>query len=165
MLIKVEPAGFFMHSVQMIFDLENPDAEDAPVREYLADHELEPRHQSTGEYAGRRCEVMQFGGCYLGRHLQQVGQLQRQAVEAELIAAELEAQLSALLPELTAAVPGLTLPAERRRELIAALTAEFHNEESFHPNETGELAVVLEAAAVAAAARRLLARDGAAAQA
>ena len=122
------------------------------MREYLADHALEPRHQSTGEYAGRRCEVMQFGGGYLGRHLQQVGQLQRQVVEAKLIAAELERQLSTLLPELASAVPGLTLPAARRRELTAALTAEFHREESFQPNETGELAVVLDAAAVAPAA-------------
>lgn len=161
MLIKVEPAGFFMHSVQMIFDLENPDAEDAPVRDYLADHELEPRHQSTGEYAGRQCEVMQFGGCYLGRHLQQVGQLQRHAVERELIAAELESQLTDLLPELAAAMPGLTLTTERRQELIAALTAEFHREESFQPNDSGELAVVLDVAAVAAAARRLLVADGA----
>lgn len=164
MLIKVEPAGFFMYSVQMIFDLENPDAEDGTVRDYLAANELEPRYQSAGEYQGRPCEVMQFGGCYLGRHLQQVGQLQRQAVEAELIAAELETQLTALLPELAAAAPALTLTADRRREVIAALTAEFHREDAFQPNESGELAVALDAAAVRAAALRLLDGDGAAAE-
>jgi len=30
---------------------------------------------------GRHCEVMLFGGCYLGPHLETIGQLQRQAVE------------------------------------------------------------------------------------
>lgn len=156
MLIKVEPAGFFMHSVQMIFDLANPDAEDGPVRDYLADHQLEPRYQSTGEYEGRQCEVMQFGGCYLGRHLQSVGQLQRQAVEAELLTAELESHLATLTPELAAAAPGLELPEERRREIAAALTPTFHREESFQPNEQGELAIVLDRDEVRAAAAQWL---------
>ena len=157
MLIKVEPAGFFMYSVQMIFDLTNPDAEDGPVRDYLTDHQLEPRYQSTGEYEGRPCEVMQFGGCYLGRHLQSVGQLQRQAVEAELLTAELESCLAALSPELTAAAaPGRELPEQRRREIAAALTPTFHRAESFQPNEQGELAIVLDRDEVRAAALRWL---------
>ena len=162
MLIKVEPAGFFMHSVQMIFDLTNPDAEDGPVRDYLTDHQLEPRHQSTGEYEGRHCEVMQFGGCYLGRHLQEVGQLQRQAVEAELLTAELESCLAALAPELTAAAPGRELPEQRRWEIAAALTPTFHREDTFQPNEQGELAIVLDRDEVRAAALRWL-ESGAAA--
>ena len=37
MLIKVEPAGFFMYTVQLIFDLDRPDSEDGPVRDYLTD--------------------------------------------------------------------------------------------------------------------------------
>ena len=153
MLIKVEPAGFFMYSVQMIFDLENPDAEDGPVRDYLADHQLEPRHQSTGEYEGRQCEVMQFGGCYLGRHLQGVGQLQRHAVEAELLTAELESHLTALAPELAAAAPpGTELSQEQRQKIAAALTPTFHHEQSFQPNEQGELAIVLDRDEVRAAA-------------
>lgn len=169
MLIKVEPAGFFMHSVQMIFDLANPDAEDGPVRDYLSDHQLEPRHQSTGEYEGRHCEIMQFGGCYLGRHLQEVGQLQRQAVEAELLTAELESCLAALAPELTAAAaeldataPELGLPEQRRREIATAITPTFHRAESFQPNEQGELAIVLDQDEVRAAARQWL-ESGAAA--
>ena len=158
MLIKVEPAGFFMYSVQMIFDLANPDAEDGPVRDYLSDHQLEPRYQSTGEYEGRQCEVMQFGGYYLGRHLQSVGQLQRQAVEAELLTAELESHLAALSPELAAAASGLDLELseERRREIAAALTPAFHREESFQPNEQGELAIVLDRDEVRAAAAQWL---------
>ena len=162
MLIKVEPAGFFMHSVQMIFDLENPDAEDGPVRDYLADHQLEPRHQSTGEYEGRQCEVMQFGGCYLGRHLQGVGQLQRHAIEAELLTAELERHLTALAPELAAAAPGTELSKEQRQEIATALTPTFHREESFQPNEQGELAIVLDRDEVRAAALQWLGNGGAA---
>ncbi len=168
MLIKVEPAGFFMYSVQMIFDLTNPDAEDGPVRDYLADHQLEPRYQSTGEYEGRPCEVMQFGGCYLGRHLQEVGQLQRQAVEAELLTTELESCLAALSPELDAAAaaeldataPELGLPEQRRREIAAALTPTFHRAGSFQPNEQGELAIVLDRDEVRAAARQWLRENG-----
>ena len=160
MLIKVEPAGFFMHSVQMIFDLTNSDAEDGPVRNYLTDHQLEPRYQSTGEYEGRPCEIMQFGGCYLGRHLQEVGQLQRQAVEAELLTAELESCLAALTPELAAAAPGRELPEQQRREIAAAITPTFHRAESFQPNEQGELAIVLDKDEVRAAARQWLRENG-----
>ena len=142
MLIKVEPAGFFMYTVQMIFDVENPDAEDGTVRDYLADNELEPRYQSTGQYEGRQCEVMQFGGCYLGRHLQSVGQIQRRAVEVELLTAEVESHLTALAVDLPA-------------ETVAALAADFHQESAFQPNEAGELTAVLDREAVREAAVRL----------
>ena len=143
MLIKVEPAGFFMYTVQMIFDVENPDAEDGTVRDYLADNELEPRYQSTGQYEGRQCEVMQFGGCYLGRHLQSVGQIQRQAVEVELLTAEVESHLTALAVDLPA-------------ETVAALAADFHQESAFQANEAGELTAVLDREAVKEAAQRIL---------
>ena len=142
MLIKVEPAGFFMYTVQMIFDVENPDAEDGTVRDYLADNDLEPRYQSTGQYEGRQCEVMQFGGCYLGRHLQSVGQIQRRAVEVELLTAEVESHLTALAVELPA-------------ETVAALAADFHQESAFQANEAGELTAVLDREDVRQAALRL----------
>ncbi len=96
MFINVEPAGFFMYTVKLVFDLERPDTEDQAVRDYLADYKLEPRYKYETEPEARRCEVLQFGGCYLGRHLQSVGQIQRHAVEVELLTAEVESQLSAL---------------------------------------------------------------------
>lgn len=151
MLIKVEPAGFFMYTVQLIFDLECPDSEDGTVRDYLADNALEPRYQSTGPYEGRECEVLQFGGCYLGRHLQSVGQLQRQAVEAELLTAAVEGHLAALEPELSGRPGGAD-----RRELVVALVAEFHQESAFQPNDAGELAAILDREAVRKAAQRWL---------
>ena len=85
MFIKIEPAGFFMHTVKLIFDLDNPDSEDVEVRDYLAKHELEPRYRWDDKLDDDEAEVIQFGGCYLGNHLQGIGQIQRKAVEIELL--------------------------------------------------------------------------------
>ena len=153
MFIKVEPAGFFMYTVQLIFDPASPDSEDQEVRDYLTDHELEPRYQYQIEQDGRPCDVLQFGGCYLGRHLQSVGQIQRHAVEVELLTAEVEGHLSVLeLPQLAEA-------GAKRRETLAALVSELHNESAFQPDENGELAVALDRDAVRAAALRVLGRE------
>lgn len=157
MFIKVEPAGFFMYTVQLIFDPASPDSEDQEVRDYLTDHELEPRYQYQIEQDGRPCDVLQFGGCYLGRHLQTVGQIQRHAVEVELVTAEVEAHLAALaLPQLEAAE---SEDGSKRRETVAALVSELHNESAFQPDENGELAVALDREAVKAAALRVLERE------
>ena len=61
LLIKVEPAGFLMFSVQLCFDLEKPDFEDQGVREYLLLHGLESKYQWDADYEGRSCSWMQFG--------------------------------------------------------------------------------------------------------
>lgn len=154
MFIKVEPAGFFMYTVQLIFDPASPDSEDQEVRNYLADHDLEPRYRYEIEEGGRPCEVLQFGGCYLGRHLQNVGQIQRHAVEAELVTAEVEAQLEILaLPQLEEPDP---VGRELRRTTVAALVSELHQESAFKADENGELAVALDLEEVKAAALRIL---------
>ena len=157
MFIKVEPAGFFMYTVQLIFDPASPDSEDQEVRDYLTDHELEPRYQYQIEQDGRPCDVLQFGGCYLGRHLQTVGQIQRHAVEVELVTAEVEAHLAALaLPQLEAAE---SEDGAKRRETVDALVSELHNESAFQPDENGELAVALDREDVKAAALRVLGKE------
>ena len=154
MFIKVEPAGFFMYTVQLIFDPASPDSEDQEVRDYLTDHELEPRYQYEIEEAGRPCEVLQFGGCYLGRHLQTVGQIQRDAVEVELLTAEVETHLAALaLPQLA---DDKSADGSARQETVAALVSELHQESAFQPDENGELVVALDRKEVKAAALRLL---------
>ena len=154
MFIKVEPAGFFMYTVQLIFDPASPDSEDQEVRDYLADHELDPRYQYDIDHEGRSCQVLQFGGCYLGRHLQAVGQIQRHAVEVELVTAEVETHLTALaLPQLAEADSG---DGEMRRETVAALVTELHQESAFQADDNGELAVALDREEVKAAALRLL---------
>ena len=152
MFIKVEPAGFFMYTVQLIFDPASPDSEDQEVRDYLADHELEPRYQYQIEQDGRPCDVLQFGGCYLGRHLQSVGQIQRKAVEVELLTAEVENHLTALeLPQLAEA-EDMT----RRQETVTALVSQLHHESAFQANENGELMVVVDREEVREAALRVL---------
>jgi triphosphoribosyl-dephospho-CoA synthetase len=150
MYIRVEPAGFSMYTVQMAFDPEDPDSEDQPVRDYLTEHGLEPRHQWTAEFDGRQCQWMQFGGCYLGRHLNEIGQIQRRAVEVELLTAEIENYLDSLQS-------GADAPAgERRRQAVSRLVEEFHRDSSFQLNAGGELTAVLDQAELEIAARRVL---------
>ncbi len=152
MFIKVEPAEFFMYRVQLIFDLAHPDSEDPAVRGYLAQHELEARYSSTGDVEGRHCEVMQFGGCYLEGHLEPIARLQRRAVEAELLAAEIRSHLH----EPTREALAFQSP-QQEGEAVAALVAELHQDHAFQQATNGELTVSLDADAVRDAARRWLA--------
>ena len=150
MFIKVEPVDFSMYRVILIFDLESQDSEDQQVRDYLAEHDLEPRYQSTGELDDRQCEFLQFGGCYLGRHLEGIGQIQRSAVEVELLTTEIEGHLDASAGE------AVHLPEERRQETVAELVRDFQKESSFQTGENGELIAVLDGGAVREAARLLV---------
>ena len=149
MLIKVEPTDFFMYRVSLIYDLENPDSEDQQVRDYLVENELEPKYQGTGDHEGRKSEMMLFGGCYLGKHLARIGEIQRSAVEIEVLTEEIERHLEA------ASKGALALPKERRPETVAQLVDQFHQESSFQTNENGELIAVLNGDAVVDAARRV----------
>jgi hypothetical protein len=137
-----------MFRVIMTFDLENPDSEDQDVRDYLTEHDLEPRYTNQGEFEDRQCEFMQFGGCYLGNHLQNISQIQRVAVETELLTAEIRVHLD-ISPD--AATP----LAEDQQTTIAQLVKDFHQDSSFQTNENGELIVVLDGDEVRAAANQL----------
>ena len=147
MSIDVEPAEFFMYRVKLIFDLEHPNSEDQQVRDYLTEHELEPKDQWTGDLEESQSEVMQFGGCYLGRHLDRLGKIQRQAVEVELLTAEIESHLADSTTE------ELAMADEQGQFAIATLMEQFHNESPFQTGENGELTAVLDGDAVRAAAR------------
>ena len=150
MFIKVEPAEFFMYRVILVFDLEAPNAEDQEVRDYLTEWELEPKYQYTGDFEGSNSEVMQFGGCYLGRHLGRVSEIQRSHVEREIITAEIGRVLDD--EDDPVAVPDV-----RREETLTRLVQAFHLPEAFQPNDEGLLEAVLDAPAVRQAARELLA--------
>ena len=150
MFIKVEPAEFFMYRVILIFDLEGPDSEDQEVRDYMTEWELDPKYQRTGDFEGRNSELMQFGGCYLGRHLGKMAEIQRGHVEQELITAE----ISRLLDD---AGDPVAIPAARREEALRQLTQTFHKPEVFQSGEDGMLEAVLDAPSVRQAARELLA--------
>ena len=154
MFIKVEPAGFFMHTVKLIFDLDCPNPEDGPVRDYLSEHELEPRYRWDDELEGNFGEVLQFGGCYLGNHLQGIGQIQRNAVEVELLTAEINKHLDSVLDG--QALLSAPFTEEWRQAAIGELVSEFQRESAFQPNEQGELTAVLEESEVREAVRRVL---------
>ena len=140
-----------MYRVKLIFDLEQPNSEDQQVRDYLTEHELEPRYLSTQELDESQCEIMQFGGCYLGRHLDRIGQIQRTSVEVELLTEEIESLLNASTSE------DLLLPEEQWQDTIATLVQEFHQDSAFETAENGDLVAVLDGEAVRAAARRHMA--------
>jgi hypothetical protein len=150
MFIQVEPVDFFMYSVKLFFDLEEPNSEDQAVRDYLMEHELEPKQQGIGELDGHKTEIMRFGGCYLGRHLDRIAQIQRHAVEVELLTATIAEHLKAPLPG------GASLSAEERQTAIPRLVQDFHQESSFQKGENGELVAALDGSAVREAAHRLL---------
>ena len=69
-----------MYTVQLMFDCAFPTSEDAQVKSYLVEKQLEPRVEWEETIEGRNYQLMQFGGCYLGNHLQEIGNLQRGAV-------------------------------------------------------------------------------------
>ncbi len=149
MFINVEPADFFMYRVKLIYNLDSPDSEDQQVRDYLAENELIPKVQDTGEFEGNQSEMMVFGGCYLGRHLNQISQIQRRAVEVELLTAEIQRHLSASTDD------GLALGEEEKQGAVAELVQTFHQDSSFQTNEKGELEAVLDGQAVLEAAQQL----------
>ena len=150
MFIKVEPAEFFMYRVILVFDLEGPNSEDQEVRDYMTEWELEPKYQRTGDFEGSNSEIMQFGGCYLGRHLGKISEIQRSHVEKEIIVAE----IARLLDD---EGDGVAVPDDRRDETVRQLAESFHQPDVFQPNDEGLLEAVLDAQTVRQAARELLA--------
>lgn len=150
MFIKVEPAEFFMYRVIIVFDLEAPNSEDQEVRDYMTEWELEPKYQRTGDFEGSNSEIMQFGGCYLGKHLGRISEIQRSHVERELISAE----IARLLEDEGDPV---AIPDAHREETVRQLAQTFHQPEAFQPNDEGLLEAVLDASAVRQAAREILA--------
>ena len=149
MFIKVEPAGFFMHTVKLIFDLDNPDSEDIEVRDYLAKHELEPRYRWDDKLEDDKAEVIQFGGCYLGNHLQAIGQIQRKAVEVELLIEALTPYVEEVLKEVESG------QVSDGKCITDQLVKIFHDESYFGSNESGELTVSLPVDVVLRSARSI----------
>jgi hypothetical protein len=151
MIIKVEPADFFMYSVVMISNLETPDPEDREIHGYLESRELEPRYQSEGDFEGRHSESIQFGGCYLGRHLGEINQIQQRYVEEELVEYEINRHLGE-------SDNPVDLPDDQREDAIAELMKSFNNEGAFKEMDDGKFSVALNGEAVREAARTLIAK-------
>jgi hypothetical protein len=155
MIIRVEPKDFFMSTVLLIFDRGQPDPEDEEVQRYLAERGLEPKRTFDSALQERECIVWQFGGCYLGRHLDAIADIQKKYLEAEMLADELPRLLKA---DAEGAVREAIdhLPDIRFQELLDTLVKEFHQESSFGPDTGGNVKVVLEPAVVQRRFRELL---------
>jgi hypothetical protein len=142
-----------MYRVIIVFDLESPNTEDQEVRDYMNEWELEPKYQRVGDFEGSNSEIMQYGGCYLGRHLGRISEIQRSHVEREIITAEIGRVLD------DEADP-VAIPDVQREETLEQLVETFHQPEVFQPNDEGLLEAVLDAPAVRRAARELLTAAG-----
>lgn len=156
MIIRVEPKEFFMSTVYLIFDKAQTEPEDTEVKQYLEERQLQPRREFETAYQEQDCMVWQFGGCYLGQHLEKIADIQRRYIEAEMLALEIQrlvcdgadAEVRQAAEELSP--PGL-------QELIGALAKEFHQDSSFGSDEEGHVKVTLEAAVVQQRFKALLA--------
>ncbi len=71
----------------LCFEPGDPNPEDQHVRAYLRDHGLDPKRAWTGERGGVACEVLQYGGCYLGSHLRAIHRLRHRGIVAEAVGA------------------------------------------------------------------------------
>jgi len=147
MRIKIEPKEFFMYAVFLAFSKERPAPEDEAIKAYLDAHELIPKAQRTNRSEDKEIDVMYFGGCYLGTHLDVIRDMQRQAVEHELLTVAIERILQATTAPETRRVAD-QIPAPQMQGLIANLVQEFHQDTSFGANEAGYLKVTLEPAVI-----------------
>ena len=86
-----------MSAVFLAFSTEHPDPEDEAIKAYLNAHELIPKAQGTDKLEDQDFEVMYFGGCYLGTHLDVISAMQRQAVEHQLLTVDIERILQATI--------------------------------------------------------------------
>src|SRR3989442_11195354 len=147
MRIKIEPKEFFMYAVFLAFSKDHPNPEDEAIKAYLDAHELIPKAQGTDRFEDQEFAVMYFGGCYLGKHLEVIRDMQRQAVERQLLTVEIERILQETTAPETRRVAEKT-PEPQLKALIATLVQEFHQDTSFGPNEAGYLKVTLEPAII-----------------
>jgi hypothetical protein len=155
MIIRVEPKDFFMSTILLIFDQQQADPEDEEAKCYLAERGLEPKRTFHTEMQERDYVVWQFGGCYLGRHLDAIADIQKRYLEAEMLADELPRLLKADA-EVAVREAIDQLPNTRLEELVDALVKEFHRESSFGPGAEGNLKVILEPAVVQRRFKELL---------
>ncbi len=150
MIIKVEPAEMFMYRVIMISNLESPDPEDQEIRDYMDAQELEPKYRSEGDFEGRHSESMQFGGCYLGRHLGEINLIQQKYIEQELITHEIKRHLGE-------SEQPVDIPEKKRDGTVAELLKTFYTDSAFREMDDGKYELALDGDAVRKAARSLLA--------
>lgn len=144
MIIRIEPKDWNMHTVLMFFKQEEPHPEDADIRRYLEERHLEPRRQYDTELAGEKFEVLTYGGCYLGRHMNALADIQRAVVEKELLV-EAIPELLASGPDAKASSLAATKSASDMTAIVDALTETLHTPDNFGIDVNGELQTTVSA--------------------
>jgi hypothetical protein len=143
MIIRVEPKDFFMSTILLLFDREQPDPEDEEVKRYLAERALEPKRTFDTAFQERDGVVWQFGGCYLGRHLDAIADIQKKYLEAEMLAEEIP-RLLRVDADVVVQEAVDQLPSARLQELVDTLVKDFHQESAFGPDAEGNIKVTLQ---------------------
>src|SRR4030095_6921716 len=140
MRIKIEPKAFFMYAVFLAFSKEHPHPEDEAIKAYLDAHELIPKAQGIDTFEDQDFDVMYFGGCYLGKHLEVIRDMQRQAGEHQLLTVDIDTiRQATTAPETRRVADQAAEP--QMKALIAPLVEAFHQDASFGANEAGYLQV------------------------
>ena len=144
MIIRIEPKDWNMHTVIMFFKEEEPHPEDADIRRYLEERRLEPRRQYNTEIEGEKFEVWTYGGCYLGRHMNALADIQRAVVEREILADAIPALL-ADGPDADAATLAAAKSDAELSAIVETLTDVLHTPDNFGIDANGELQTTVSA--------------------
>jgi hypothetical protein len=150
MIIHTEPADLLMVRYKLYFNQHHPDPEDSWVQTYLHEHGLEPRRQLEEEHDGVPYTVLHFGQCYLGRHIEAIGQLYQRGIEHTVLAQYL---LHMLSEAGDTAWRSTAEPADAaaQRAVAAELAAQLHPAAHFEVTADNNLQVHIDTAVVMAA--------------
>jgi hypothetical protein len=133
-IIQTEPADLFMVRYKLYFNQQCADPEDPWVLAYLQEHGLEPRRQLNEEHDGVPYQVLHFGQCYLGRHVEAIGVLYQRGIEHTTLAQHIEKLLTetddATVQGVAAALDTATF-----RTAMAELAAQLHAIARFEATE------------------------------
>jgi hypothetical protein len=146
MWMEFTPKDWLMMRVGLIFRDGDPDPEDASVRAYLHQHQLEPRHQVKEERDGVSCDALYFGQCYLGHHVHVIQELYQKGLERSFLLEKL-----CDLRRDTDVTPRawLTTVGDADFErVLPALAEVLHGQVTFTTNAAGYLDVTLDPALV-----------------
>jgi hypothetical protein len=153
MLMEFTPRDWFMMRVGLIFREGDPDPEDPWVRSYLHEQQLVPRHQVKEDRNGIPCEVLYFGQCYLGRHIQALQALYQKGVERSLLVEKLR-ELRRPQGDSPMHWP-IDLDEHAFETILPALAEALHEQVSFGTDSEGYLTVTLDTVSVTGVLTRL----------
>jgi hypothetical protein len=143
MWMEFTPKDWFMVRVGLLFRDGDPDPEDAWVRAYLDEHQLEPRYRTKEERNGIRCDALYFGQCYLGRHLQTIQGLYQKGIERSFLLEKLR-ELRYRTDGTAAMEWVTTLDVPRFEHVLPALAEALHEQVTFGTDAEGSLTLTLD---------------------